>query len=74
MGTGASAETGTRPKVIITPDSGVWLSAIRFGGVPGKALYYAVTIHQIAISDLIEEEILRNMSKNFASPRNKHNA
>ena len=51
--------------MIVTPDSGVWLSAIRFGGVPGKALYVAATAHQLAISDLIEEEVLRNMSRKF---------
>ena len=51
--------------MITTPNSGVWLSAIRFGGVPGEALYRAAMVHQLAISDLIEEEVLRNMSKKF---------
>ena len=51
--------------MITTPDSGVWLSAIRFGGVPGEALYRAATAHQLVISELIEEDIFRNMSKKF---------
>ena len=40
--------------MITTLDSGVWVSAIRFGGVPGEALYRAATVHQLAISDFIE--------------------
>jgi putative PIN family toxin of toxin-antitoxin system len=46
-------------------DSGIWISALRFGGTPERALIQAATVDQIAISDRIEEEVVRIAERKF---------
>lgn len=44
--------------MIVVIDAGVWISAIRFGGVPLKAVRQALAVDQVAISDIIEREVI----------------
>jgi predicted nucleic acid-binding protein len=37
--------------VIIVFDTGVWVSALEYGGVPQKAISHAFSEEQLAISD-----------------------
>jgi predicted nucleic acid-binding protein len=46
-------------------DSGVWISAIRYGGVPRQAILRAVSQDQIVICAEIEVEIFRIMQRKF---------
>jgi uncharacterized protein len=45
--------------VIVVLDSGVWVSALAFGGTPRLAVEKAVTVDQLAICDLIQDELAR---------------
>ena len=40
-------------------DSGVWISGLRFGGVPLEAVERALTIDHVAICREIELEVIR---------------
>ena len=51
--------------MIIVFDTGVWVSALEYGGVPQKAISHAFSEEQLAISDYIEAEILRILSSKF---------
>jgi putative PIN family toxin of toxin-antitoxin system len=51
--------------VIVVLDSNVWVSALEFGGTPGLALTQALTIDQLAISDFIEHEVVRVLTRKF---------
>jgi predicted nucleic acid-binding protein len=51
--------------VIVVLDSNVWISALEFGGTPGLALTQALTIDQLAISDFIEHEVIRVLTRKF---------
>ena len=52
--------------MIVVLDSNVWISALEFGGVPGKALDRALEVDRIAVSDFIEHELLRVLVRKFA--------
>jgi hypothetical protein len=51
--------------VIVVLDSNVWVSALEFSGTPGLALTQALTIDQLAISDFIEHEVVRVLTRKF---------
>jgi putative PIN family toxin of toxin-antitoxin system len=51
--------------VIVTLDSGVYISAIQFGGVPEEALAYAVAHNELLICLQIEDEVVRVMRDKF---------
>lgn len=51
--------------MIVVLDSNVWVSALEFGGTPGLALTQALTIDQLAISDFIEHEVIRVLTRKF---------
>jgi putative PIN family toxin of toxin-antitoxin system len=51
--------------VTIVFDSGNWISAIRFGGVPQEAILHALQHDRIAICAEIEEEVIRNLRLKF---------
>jgi putative PIN family toxin of toxin-antitoxin system len=51
--------------VIVVLDSGVWVSALEFGGTPARALEQALTLDQIAISEFIEFEVSRVLVHKF---------
>lgn len=44
-------------------DSGIWISALQFGGVPLLALEKALTVDRIATCKQIEEEIARVLTE-----------
>ena len=52
-------------------DSGVWVSAIRFGGVPRLAIVIALSQDEIIICAEIENEIVRIMRRKFAVMENE---
>ena len=51
--------------MIVVLDSSVWVSALRFGGVPARALKRALIIDQLAISAFIENEVIRVLVTKF---------
>jgi putative PIN family toxin of toxin-antitoxin system len=51
--------------VIVVFDSGNWISAIRYGGVPRYAILRAVSQDTIVICDEIEAEVIRIMLRKF---------
>lgn len=51
--------------MIIVVDSGVWISAVEFGGTPAAALERLFLIDDLAICAEIESEILRVLHKKF---------
>jgi putative PIN family toxin of toxin-antitoxin system len=51
--------------MIIVFDSGVWISAIRFDGIPEEAIIHAATENRIVICAEIEREVIRNMHLKF---------
>ena len=53
------------PAVTIVFDSGNWISAIRFGGIPKSAILHALKYDRIAICVEIEDEVIRNMRQKF---------
>jgi predicted nucleic acid-binding protein len=52
--------------VTVIFDSGVWVSAIRFGGVPRQAIVKDLVQDEINICAEIENEIIRIMRRKFA--------
>jgi hypothetical protein len=52
--------------VIVVVDSGIWISAIEFGGMPAAALERLFLIDDLAICSEIEEEVLRVLHDNQA--------
>jgi len=57
--------------VTVIFDSGVWVSAIRFGGVPRLAIVIALSQDEIIICAEIENEIVRIMRRKFAVMENE---
>jgi putative PIN family toxin of toxin-antitoxin system len=57
--------------VTVIFDSGVWVSAIRFGGVPRQAIVKALSQDKIIICAEIENEIVRIMRRKFAVMENE---
>ena len=51
--------------MIVVLDTNVWVSALEFGGVPGLAVFQALTRDRLAISDFIKSEILRVLTRKF---------
>jgi putative PIN family toxin of toxin-antitoxin system len=51
--------------MIVVLDTNVWISALEFGGVPDQAVFQALTRDRLAISDFIQAEILRVMTRKF---------
>ena len=51
--------------MIVVFDSGVWVSATRFGGVPRQALVQALSQDEIIICAEIENETIRIMRRKF---------
>jgi predicted nucleic acid-binding protein len=51
--------------VIVVLDSGIWISALQFGGTPLAALERALTEHRVGICDQIEEEVVQVLWKKF---------
>lgn len=46
-------------------DSGIWISAIQFGGTPLEAVVEATGQDRFAVCDQIEEEIVRVLTRKF---------
>jgi putative PIN family toxin of toxin-antitoxin system len=55
--------------VIVVVDSGIWISAIEFGGTPAVALERMFLIDDLAICSDIEEEVLRVLHDKFGRDR-----
>lgn len=51
--------------MIVVLDTNVWISALEFGGVPDRAVFRALTVDQLAISDFIHAEIVRVLTGKF---------
>jgi putative PIN family toxin of toxin-antitoxin system len=51
--------------VIIVVDSGIWISAIEFGGTPAAALEQVFQADELAICPEIESEVLRVLHDKF---------
>jgi hypothetical protein len=51
--------------VIVVVDSGIWISAIEFGGTPAVALERLFLIDDLAIYSDIEDEVLRVLHDKF---------
>lgn len=51
--------------MIVTFDSGIYISAIKFGGVPEKTLLLAVTMDELLICNEIETEVIDVMQNKF---------
>lgn len=51
--------------MIVVLDTNVWVSALEFGGTPALALSRALTKDQIAISRVIESEVIRVLTSKF---------
>jgi uncharacterized protein len=60
MGRQAGCQT-----VIVVFDSGNWISAIRYGGVPMRAVLRAISQDKIAVCAEIEAEVIRIMRRKF---------
>jgi len=45
--------------VIVVLDSGVWISALQFGGIPRRAVLKALTVDSLVVCDQIKEEVNR---------------
>jgi putative PIN family toxin of toxin-antitoxin system len=60
---------------MIVIDSGIWVSAIKFGGLPRQAILKVIAVDQIAISDYIEAEVIRILERKFDfTPEEAHKA
>ena len=55
--------------MIVVVDSGIWISAIEFGGTPAIALERMFLIDDLAICSDIEEEVLRVLHDKFGRDR-----
>lgn len=51
--------------MIVVVDSGVWISALEFGGTPAAALERVFQTDELAVCSEIEEEIQRVMHEKF---------
>ena len=51
--------------MIVVFDTGVWVSALEYGGVPQQAISHAFNEEQLAVSGYIEAEILRILTVKF---------
>jgi len=51
--------------VIVVFDSGIWVSAMEFGGTPLEAVIRAIAEDRLAVCDQIEEEVVRVLTPKF---------
>jgi uncharacterized protein len=51
--------------LIVVVDSGIWISAIEFGGIPARAIEVVAEVDNLAICTEIEEEVLRILATKF---------
>jgi|SRR5581483_6497247 len=51
---------------MIVIDSGVWVSAIKFGRLPRQAILKVISLDQIAIADFIEAEVVSILEEKFS--------
>ena len=51
--------------VIVVFDSGIWVSAMQFGGTPLEAVIRAIAQDRFAVCDQIEEEVGRVLTSKF---------
>jgi putative PIN family toxin of toxin-antitoxin system len=51
--------------VIVVFDSGIWVSAMEFGGTPLEAVSRAIAQDRFAVCDQIEEEVVRVLTRKF---------
>lgn len=52
--------------MIVVLDTNVWVSALEFGGTPDRAVFRALTLDQLVISEFIRDEILHVLVRKFA--------
>jgi putative PIN family toxin of toxin-antitoxin system len=57
--------------VTVVLDSGIWISALHFGGMPRVALEKAVAEDCVAICDQIEEEVMQVLGKKLGWERRR---
>lgn len=50
--------------MIVVVDSGIWISALEFGGTPAAALERLFLVDDLAFCSEIEEEVLRVLHEN----------
>lgn len=55
--------------MIVVVDSGIWISALEFGGTPATALEKLFLVDDLAICSEIEEEVLRVLHEKFGRDR-----
>jgi putative PIN family toxin of toxin-antitoxin system len=51
--------------VTVTLDSGIYISALQFGGVPKQALVHAIATADLLVCTQIEDEVVRVMHDKF---------
>jgi uncharacterized protein len=51
--------------VTVVFDSGIWVSAMQFGGMPREALVEAIAQDRFAVCDQIEEEVVQVLARKF---------
>ncbi len=51
--------------MIVVFDSGIWVSAMQFGGTPLEAVAKAIAEDRFAVCDDIEEEVVRVLTRKF---------
>lgn len=51
--------------MIVVFDSGIWVSAMEFGGTPLEAVIRAIAQDRFAVCDQIEEEVVRVLPHKF---------
>ena len=51
--------------MIVVFDSGIWVSAMEFGGTPLEAVTRAIAQDWFAVCDQIEEEVVRVLTRKF---------
>jgi hypothetical protein len=49
---------------MVVIDSGIWISAIHFGGVPAEALEPVIQMDDLAICSGMEQEVFRILEQN----------
>ncbi len=51
--------------MIVVFDSGIWVSAMEFGGTPLEAVIRAIAQDRFAVCDQIEQEVVRVLTHKF---------
>ena len=51
--------------MIVVFDSGIWVSAMEFGGTPLEAVIRAIAHDRFAVCDQIQEEVVRVLTRKF---------